>query len=51
MENIFDSNMLYPMLTYLFHRIETELFPSENTPMEKMTPTYLILDECWLFLR
>lgn len=50
MENIFDSNMLYPMLTYLFHRIETELFPSENTPMEKMTPTYLILDECWLFL-
>ncbi len=50
MENIFDSNMLYPMLTYLFRRIETELFPSENTPMEKMTPTYLILDECWLFL-
>ena len=50
MENIFDSNMLYPMLTYLFHRIETELFPSEDTPMEKMIPTYMILDECWLFL-
>lgn len=50
MENIFDSKMLYPMLTYLFHRIETELFPSENTPMEKMIPTYMILDECWLFL-
>lgn len=50
MENIFGSNMLYPMLTYLFHRIETELFPSEDTSMEKMIPTYLILDECWLFL-
>lgn len=50
MENIFDSKMLYPMLTYLFHRIETELFPSETTSMDKMTPTYLILDECWLFL-
>ena len=50
MENIFDSKMLFSMLTYLFHRIETELFPSENTPMEKMIPTYMILDECWLFL-
>ena len=49
MENIFDSKMLFSMLTYLFHRIETELFPSENTPMEKMIPTYMILDECCLF--
>lgn len=50
MENIFDSKMLFTMLTYLFHRIETQLFPSEDTPIEKMTPTYMILDECWLFL-
>lgn len=50
MENIFDSKVLFTMLTYLFHRIETQLFPSEDTPIEKMTPTYMILDECWLFL-
>lgn len=50
MENIFDSKMLYPMLTYLFHRIETELFPSETTSVDNMKPTFLILDECWLFL-
>lgn len=50
MENIFDSKMLVPMLTYLFHRLETELFPNETTKEEKIIPTFLFLDECWLML-
>lgn len=50
MENVFDSKMLIPILTYLFHRIETELFPNEDTPIEDTVPTYLFLDECWAVL-
>ncbi|MBC2857028.1 type IV secretion system DNA-binding domain-containing protein [Cetobacterium sp. 2A] len=50
MENIFDSKMLIPMLTYLFHRLETQLFPNENTNPSEVIPTFLFLDECWIML-
>lgn len=50
MENIFDSKMLIPMLLYLFHRLETELFPNETTKQENIIPTFLFLDECWMML-
>ncbi len=41
MENIADKkNVITPVLSYLFHRIEDSL---------KGDPTLIILDECWLF--
>lgn len=50
MENIFDSKMLMPVLVYLFHRIETELFPNEDCDPKDVIPTFLFLDECWAVL-
>lgn len=43
MENIFNSpRILIPLLEYLFHKIEIEMFNGK--------PTLLLLDECWLML-
>lgn len=39
--NLGDKNLI-PVLTYLFHRIETSL---------DGTPTILVLDEAWIMLR
>lgn len=47
MENIFNSKMINVMLMYLFHRIETELFPGEDTDPNNTIPTLLIIDEGW----
>mgnify|MGYP000697716898 FL=1 len=50
MEHIYDSKMLLPMLLYLFHRIETELFPDEDSDPNTTVPTYLLIDESWTVL-
>lgn len=53
MEALMHSPAMVPVLTYLFHRLEQRfatLFTDPVTGATRPRPTFLFLDEAWLFL-
>ncbi len=53
MEALMHSPAMVPVLTYLFHRLEQRFaapFTNPETGISKPRPTFLFLDEAWLFL-
>lgn len=50
-EIIENKQAITPLLTYLFHKIDTQLdsTTSEDDSSEYKEPTLIILDECWMF--